>query len=204
MLDHLADLDPPEPCASHPVAQVAGVGQAEGGRGAYIASTPHYHEGRVAYWEVMAVQNPPEGYHTLTHYLMVDDPDGFIRFLQATFDAKQNGELAKDGDGNLMHADFQIGDSHLMFGAATPEWPAAGNSIHVYIDDCDGVFQRAVDAGATVVKEPTTEFYGDRSGVVRDDWGNTWMVSTHVEDVSPEEMETRQREWVESMQQAAS
>lgn len=149
----------------------------------------------------MAVQNPPAGYHTLTPYLMLDDPRGFMRFLEAAFGATQAGGVAEDGQGNVMHADFRIGDSHIMFGTASAEWPARANSLHLYIDDVDEVFRRAVAAGATSVKEPTTEFYGDRSGVVRDRWGNLWMVSTHVEDVPPEEMERRQRAWVESMQQ---
>lgn len=103
-----------------------------------------------------------------------------------------------------MHADYQIGDSHIMFGTANEQWPAQTNSIHVYIDDADAVWKKAVAAGATNVKEPTTEFYGDRSGCVKDKWGNTWWISTHVEDVPPQEMEKRQRAWVESMQQTAT
>lgn len=151
----------------------------------------------------MAVQNPPAGYHALTPYLMLDDPRGFMRFLTEAFQAEQVGDVAEDGRGNVMHADMTIGDSHIMFGTATEQWPAQSNSLHLYIDDVDEVFRRAVAAGATSVKEPTTEFYGDRSGVVRDAWGNLWMVSTHVEDVPPEEMERRQREWVERMQATA-
>jgi len=146
----------------------------------------------------MAVQNPPAGHHTLTHYLMVDDPEAFIGFLKKTFGATQNGDIARDGQGNVMHADFQIGDSHIMFGAATPDWPATANSIHAYVDECDAVFRRAMEDGASVIKEPTTEFYGDRSGVVRDAWGNTWMISTHVEDVLPQEMEKRMQQFVAS------
>jgi PhnB protein len=142
----------------------------------------------------MAVQNPPAGYSSLTPYVIVDDAEAFQRFIQDAFGATQNGDIARDPRGNIMHADFQIGDSHLMFSSANPEWPATGNTILAYIDDCDTVFQKAVDAGATVVRKPITEFYGDRSGMVRDRWGNLWMISTHVEDVPPEEMEKRMKE----------
>lgn len=139
----------------------------------------------------------------MTPYLMLDDAPAFGRFLKDTFGASQNGPVAEDGDGNVMHADFVIGDSHIMFGSATDAFPATQNSLHLYVADCDKIFERAVAAGAKVLRRPNTEFYGDRGGSVRDAWGNTWLIATHVEDVAPDEMEKRQKKWLEQMQDAA-
>lgn len=139
------------------------------------------------------VQPIPDGFHTVTPYLMVEDADGLIAFLEQAFGATLRGR--HDGpDGRMMHAELQIGDSRVMMGQATGEWPAMPAMLHLYVEDADAVFRRAVEAGARVVREPEDQFYGDRSGGVVDPTGNQWWISTRVEDVSPEEMERRMAE----------
>lgn len=142
------------------------------------------------------VQNPPAGFHTVNAYPMLDDPRGFMEFLKTVFGATQNGGVAEDADGNVMHADFQIGDSHVMFGGSTPSWPQTNVSLYCYIDDVDGVHAKAMAFGCTSIREPTTEFYGDRVGGFRDPFGNTWMVGAHLEDVPEEEMQRRMQAYL--------
>ena len=138
----------------------------------------------------MAVQPIPEGYHTLTPYLSVDGAAKLIDFLQAAFGASELYRMSRP-DGAVGHAELQVGDSRLMLSEAMPEWPAHPVTLYVYVTDVDTAFARAVAAGATVMNEPTDQFYGDRSGGVRDFAGNQWWIATHVEDVAPEELERR-------------
>jgi uncharacterized glyoxalase superfamily protein PhnB len=138
----------------------------------------------------MAVKPVPEGHHTVTAYLLVDDADAQLEFLQRAFGARIT-ELHKDPNGRVMHAEVLIGDSHVMLGQAGPEWKAMPAMVHLYVPDCDAMYQAALAAGATSVRELRTEFYGDRSGGVRDPNGNQWWIATHVEDVSSEEIARR-------------
>jgi PhnB protein len=138
----------------------------------------------------MAVKPIPEGYHTVCPYLVVDDANAQLEFVQRAFGARVV-EVHKEPGGRIMHADVMIGDSHVMLGQASPEWKAMPAMIHLYVSDCDAMFSSAIAAGATSVREPRTEFYGDRSGGVRDVNGNQWWMATHVEDVSPEEIGRR-------------
>lgn len=132
----------------------------------------------------------PDGYHTVTPYLIVDDADGMIEFLERGLGADLLDR--HDGpDGRMMHAALQLGDSKLMLGQAAGEWPAMPAMIHLYVEDADALFRQAVAAGAVVLREPENQFYGDRSGGVKDPCGNQWWISTHVEDVSAEEMQRR-------------
>jgi uncharacterized glyoxalase superfamily protein PhnB len=138
--------------------------------------------------------NPvPKGHHTVTPYLIVEEPDPLIEFMRTAFGAELV-DRNDDPEGRLMHADLVIGDSHLMMGQASDEHPATRAMIHLYLPDADGVYEKALAAGAQSVREPETMFYGDRSGGVTDSSGTLWWISTHVEDVSPEEMERRMRE----------
>jgi uncharacterized glyoxalase superfamily protein PhnB len=138
----------------------------------------------------MAVTPVPEGHHTVCPYLIVDDANAQLDFVQRAFGARVV-EAHKDPNGRIMHADVVIGDSHVMMGQASGEWKAMPAMVHLYVPDCDALFQAAIDAGASSVREPRTEFYGDRSGGVRDANGNQWWISTHVEDVSAEEIARR-------------
>jgi PhnB protein len=140
-----------------------------------------------------SVQPIPDGYHTVTPYLLVEDAAGLIPFLEQAFGATVL-ERYESPDGRLAHASLQIGDSRVMMGQAAAEWPAMPAMLHLYVEDADAVFRRAVEAGARSIREPEDQFYGDRSGGVADPAGNQWWISTHVEDVSPEEMARRHEE----------
>lgn len=140
-----------------------------------------------------AVKPIPEGYSTVTPYLMPEDADRLIRFLQEAFDAELLGRH-ESPDGRMMHASLQIGDSKVMMGEAAEEWPAMPAMLHLYVEDVDAVFRQAIAAGGRAIREPEDQFYGDRSGGLVDPAGNQWWVTTHIEDVSPEEMESRMAE----------
>jgi PhnB protein len=138
----------------------------------------------------MAVQPVPEGYHTVTPYLIVDDAQKLLDFVERAFGARMQHVMRRP-DGAVMHADFVIGDSHIMVGQAGPAWKSLQSSIYLYLADCDAAYRKALDAGATSIAQPATMFYGDRHGGVTDPCGNQWWMATHVEDVSEEELERR-------------
>lgn len=135
----------------------------------------------------------PDGYHTVTPYLLVDDASAILRFIEHAF----RGTILSrhvSADGRVMHAEAQIGDSRLMLGEANDEWPGMPTMLHLYVEDVDAVYRRALEAGAASVREPQDMFYGDRTSGVRDAAGNQWWITTHIEDVSAEEMARRQAE----------
>ena len=134
----------------------------------------------------------PEGYHSLTPILTVEGASSLISFLKQVFDAKEE-EVYKGPDGRVIHAELIIGDSILMLSDANPEFPARPAMINVYTEDVDAAYKRALKAGATSLREPSNQFYGDRTGGVRDAHGNQWWIATHVEDVSQEELEKRMK-----------
>jgi len=136
----------------------------------------------------MAVKPIPEGYHTVTPYLAVKDAAGLLDFLKQAFGAEE--QFRMDGpDGKVGHAEARLGDSIIMLGDA-PDQPMPAQ-IHLYVEDCDATYKRALQAGGTSEREPADQFYGDRSAGVRDSFGNLWWLATHIEDVAPEEMEKR-------------
>lgn len=141
----------------------------------------------------MAVKPIPDGYHSVTPYLLVPDVDGMINFLKDVFGAHERSR-ALDGEGNVMHAEVQVGDSIVMMAQSNDEYPPTRSMLHVYLEDVDDAYQRALAAGATVVRELSDEFYGDRTGGVQGPYGNQWWLATHVEDVSEEEMQRRMAE----------
>jgi PhnB protein len=132
----------------------------------------------------------PKGYSQVTPYLVVDDAAKMIDFLRDAFDAKELRRMAPPG-GKIGHAEVRIGDSMIMLADANSQFTAGRTGIHLYLPDVDEVYQRALRAGATTLRAPENQFYGDRSAVVRDAWGNWWSISTHIEDVSDEEMARR-------------
>jgi uncharacterized glyoxalase superfamily protein PhnB len=140
----------------------------------------------------MAVKTIPEGYHTVTPYLTLDDPDAVIKFLQKAFDAEVK-YMMRDDAGNVRHAEVRVGDSMLMLGKARDEWHPRPAGFYLYVPDCDAVYKKALAAGATTTQEPTNHDYGDRGAGVRDSQGNDWWIGTHIEDVSPEELERRMK-----------
>jgi PhnB protein len=142
--------------------------------------------------DVMAVNPIPEGYRTVTPYLIVNDVDRLLKFLKSAFNAQVTDEHRRP-DGTVMHADVVIGDSHVMMGQANEKWRTMTGSILLYVPDVDATYEAALRAGGKSIQEVTDHFYGDRSGGVEDPTGVTWWISTHVEDVSPEEMERRMK-----------
>lgn len=142
------------------------------------------------------VKAQPDQYSTVTPYLIVEGASRLIEFMEKAFGATTRMSMPGP-DGSIGHAEVEIGDSVIMLADASSEYPAVTGMLHVYVDDCDATHQAALDAGAALSRELKTEFYGDRSGGVKDEWGNTWWITTHVEDVSPEEMERRSKELAE-------
>jgi uncharacterized glyoxalase superfamily protein PhnB len=139
-----------------------------------------------------AVKPRPAGYHSVTPYLIVRGARDVIAFLERALGAVQLGPPMEGPNGTVMHAEVRIGDSPVMLSDASAEYPAMPALLHVYVDEeVDVVYQRALLAGATSVREPADQFYGDRSATVRDASGNLWSLANHVEDVSPEEIERR-------------
>lgn len=132
----------------------------------------------------------PEGYHTLTPYLVVQNGARLVEFLEEGLGAKLVHRM-DHLDGSLWHADLQVGDSHVMLGGASEDSPATPASIYVYVEDADAAYRRALAAGGVSIMEPQDNFYGDRHGGITDPPGNTWWLATHIEDVSDEELAKR-------------
>jgi PhnB protein len=149
----------------------------------------------------MAAKPIPEGYHTLTPYLAVDDATRAIDFYKQAFGATERFRMPAPG-GKVGHAELQVGDSFVMLSDPFPqsstkppkELGATSMTLFMYVDDVDATVQRAEEAGATVAAQPEDMFWGDRSGRVNDPFGHQWMIATHVEDVPPEEVAERAKQ----------
>jgi PhnB protein len=148
--------------------------------------------------KIMAVKPIPEGYHSVTPYLIVKGGVDAIEFYKKAFGATELFRFPAPG-GKIGHAEIKIGDSPIMLADEFPEMGYKGPqsiggsplSLMIYVDDVDTVFNRAVEAGGTVKEAVQDKFYGDRTGTVIDPFGHVWHISTHKEDVSMEEMERR-------------
>jgi PhnB protein len=140
----------------------------------------------------------PADYPQVMPYLSIDGASKAIDFYKAVLGATERMRMAAPG-GKVGHAEIEIGKSVIMLAdvfpesGATPAKPGAGSpvTIMVYVEDVDAVWQKAVDAGATPTRKVEDQFYGDRSGGFEDPFGHHWHISTHVEDVPPDEMERR-------------
>jgi PhnB protein len=143
----------------------------------------------------MSVKPIPDGYHTLTPFLTVRDAERAIEFYKNAFGAESRGVM-KGPDGKVMHAEIKIGDSVVMlsdefpdFGSVSPQ--GLGGSpmgLHIYVDDVDTSFDRAVKAGAQVEMPVMDQFWGDRYGRLKDPFGHKWSIATHKKDLSMDEM----------------
>jgi PhnB protein len=146
----------------------------------------------------MATQPIPEGYSTISPYLAVDDAAEAIAYYKKAFGAEETVRMDAP-DGKIGHAELKIGDSHVMLSdpfpqaSTTPPKELGGTSasIFMYVEDVDAVVQQAVGAGATVTMEVEDQFWGDRFGSITDPFGHIWSIATHVEDLTPEEIEER-------------
>lgn len=149
----------------------------------------------------MTAKAIPEGYHSVTPYMIVDGAAEAIRWYERAFGATEALRLPM-GD-KIGHAEIRIGDSFVML---ADEWPDMGMlgpkarggatmSLMIYVEDSDSAFARAIAAGATQERPVETQFYGDRSGTLIDPFGHRWTISTHVEDVPDDEIRRRMAEF---------
>jgi PhnB protein len=138
-----------------------------------------------------SVKPIPDGYHTVTPYILVQGADKLIDFLKNAFDAKETERFPMP-DGTIGHAEVRLGDSVIMLSDARgEEYRPLASGIHLYVENCDATYQRALEAGATSTMQPADQFYGDRSAGVKDQFGNHWWIATHREDLSKEELAKR-------------
>jgi PhnB protein len=149
----------------------------------------------------MAVKPIPDGYHTVTLYLTLSSTSDALEFYKKAFNAVELFRMA-DPTGRVGHAEMQIGDTRIMMSDEFPEMNVkspktlGGTSagICLYVPNVDDVFAQAVAAGGTVERPLMNQFYGDRSGTIIDPFGHKWTIATHIEDVTPEEMDRRHQE----------
>lgn len=143
----------------------------------------------------------PEGYHSVTPYLAVKNSAEAIDWYMKALGASEL--MRYEDNGKIVHAEIKIGDSIIML---ADEWPDAGHlspqsvggtpvGFMIYLDDVDSAFKRAIDAGATEERAVEDQFYGDRTGTLRDPYGHRWTLGTHVEDVDDAEMKRRMEEF---------
>jgi PhnB protein len=146
----------------------------------------------------MPAKSVPEGYFTVTPYLIMKGAGEAIEFYKKAFGATEVMRFPMP-DGSVGHGEIKIGNSHIMLADEFPDMGYLGPktlggtsvSILLYVDDADALFQRAVKAGASVEQEVKDQFYGDRSGTLKDPFGHRWTIATHKEDMSVDEMQRR-------------
>lgn len=146
----------------------------------------------------MAAKPIPDGYHSVTPYLSVHNGAEAIDFYKRAFGAVEEMRMV-DPQGRIGHAEIKIGDSHIMLADEHPEKnfrgpKALGGSpvmLMVYVEDVDRVFEQALACGAEALQPLQDQFYGDRSGTLKDPFGHVWTLATHIEDVPPDELERR-------------
>jgi PhnB protein len=157
-----------------------------------------YRGSRLPREPAVPVKPIPDGYRSVTPYLIVDGAAAAITFYKTAFGATER--LRLDGpDGKIGHAELQIGDSLIMLADEHPEMGALGPrkvggssvGIHLYLADVDAATDRAVTGGAKLTRPVANQFYGDRLGTIEDPFGHIWHISTHIEDVSHEEIARR-------------
>lgn len=153
------------------------------------------------------VKAKPDEYHTLTASLIIQGADKAIDWYTKVFGAKLTSRMATPDGKSVWHAELRIGDSLLMLADEDPTMGArspktlggASSSVHLYTENVDDVFARATGAGAKPVMPPMDMFWGDRYARITDPFGQEWGIATHTEDVPPEQMESRGREWAARM-----
>lgn len=157
----------------------------------------------------MAVKPIPDGYHSVTPYLIVDDATKAIEFYKRAFGAVELMRMAGP-DGKVGHAEVKIGNSPVMLADENPAWGAksaksVGGSpvgLMIYVEDCDAVFKRAIAEGGREDRPLQDQFYGDRSGTLTDPFGLQWTIATHIKEVSMDEMMKAAAEKAKEMPQA--
>jgi uncharacterized glyoxalase superfamily protein PhnB len=132
----------------------------------------------------------PDGFHAITPYLTVHGAAKLMDFLKQAFGATEAFRKIRP-DGTIHHAQMRIYDSNVMIADAGEPWKPMPTGIYLYVEDCDAIYRRAIQAGGTSLMEPADMFYGDRNAGVEDPAGNLWWIATRIEDLSPEEMDRR-------------
>lgn len=145
----------------------------------------------------MPVKPIPDGYQSVIPYLIIPNPKDLIGFAEKVMNAKLF-EKMDSPDGGIMHAEIRIGDSVVMMGQSSEQYPPQSVMLHVYLEDIDAAYERSLKEGAVSIKAPQNQFYGDRTALVKDTNNIYWNFSTHVEDVIPEEMKRRMEEYNKS------
>ena len=149
----------------------------------------------------------PEGYHSINTYLIVRNADRAIEFYKKAFGAEERFRMYGPDGKAIMHAELKIGDSIFMLSEESKEMKAhspesiGGSpvSLYVYVRDVDQIFNQAVSEGATVLKPVNDQFYGDRSGYLKDPFGHLWSIATHKKDLSPDELRKAGEAFFEEM-----
>jgi PhnB protein len=152
----------------------------------------------------MAVRPVPEGYHSVTPYLIIKGAAEALEFYKRALGATEVMRMPSS-DGKIMHAEIKIGDSFIMLADEYPEKGYRGPaslggttvSLMVYVERVDEIFKQAIAAGAKELQPVKDQFYGDRTGTLQDPFGHVWSIATHVEDVSPEQIEQRAKEYMQ-------
>lgn len=148
--------------------------------------------------KVLAV---PKGYHTITPCLTINQAAQAIDFYKKAFAAKETMRFEQP-DGKIAYSELKIGDAKIMLGDERPDmgaygpkkWGGTPVSMHLYVKDVDSTVDKALSAGATLVRPVENQFYGDRTGTVEDPFGHKWHISTHIENVTPAKMKKRMAE----------
>ena len=152
-----------------------------------------------------AVRPIPAGHHAIEPWIISRNSAQLLDFMARAFGAQETARVPND-DGTIGHAEARIGDSVVLMFDAKPDWPMTPAFVRLYVDDCDAVYRQALAAGAVSITEPTTLFFGDRVGRVRDPFDNIWWIQTHVEDVDPSELQRRagEKKYLDAMQAVQS
>jgi len=145
----------------------------------------------------------PDGYNTVTPHLVVNDAAKALKFYATAFGAEMHCEMPCTDSGKIMHAEMKVGNSMIFLCDEFPEmgcksptsYGGSPISIFLYVEDVDKAFKKASDAGCEVVMPVADMFWGDRYGRLKDPFGHEWAMGTHMEDLTPEEMEKRKEEW---------
>ena len=151
----------------------------------------------------------PDGYHSVTPYLVIDGAADAIDFYKRAFGAEEKFRMPM-GENRIGHAEIQIGDSVIML---ADEWPDMGHlgpksrggttvSLMVYVEDVDSTFRQAIESGASETRPVENQFWGDRMGTLTDPFGHMWSLATTVEEVSPEEMQSRMHAFGDKQKQS--
>jgi uncharacterized glyoxalase superfamily protein PhnB len=144
-----------------------------------------------------SVRAVPDGFHTITPFLVVDNAADLIDFIKAAFEGKITYMMQSE-DGVVRHSTVRIGDSQVMVSNGNEMYGSMPAMLHLYVEDVDKIYKQAREAGGETIAQPEDQFYGDRTAAVRDRWSNQWWIATHIEDVGEKEMKKREKEFRKS------